>query len=165
MKASACFLLFALICLQTAAQPGKYAGSMKKLLNKTFTDDRKIPGLTSWKFQEGSLLTNVNDPEVMTANVFKKGTTLIVIFSDKEDTSSAEYIIVDVLEVKNVLSSQTIRTGTCSEGPNEAVDIVALIKKEKKDTSKAIKAWRLNRDKKRIELVSAKLVKCMNEVD
>lgn len=159
------FIVFLLSCTIISAQPGKYSGSMKRFINKTYTDERNIPGLTGWKFQEGSLITRVDDPETMTADVYKKGTTYIVVFGYKEDTADTKFVIVDVLEVKNVLSTQTIRTGTCSDGPNETIDVAALIKKENKEYSKAIKAWRLNRDKKRIELIPAKAVKCMNEVD
>jgi hypothetical protein len=138
---------------------------MKKMINKTYTDEKHINGLAGWTFQEGSLITPVDDPEAMTADVFKKGTTYIVLFSIKEDTADTKFTIADVLEVKNVLSSQHIRTGTCNEGANEAIDIVALIKKENTGSSKALKAWRLNRDKRRVELANPKLVKCMNEVD
>jgi hypothetical protein len=122
--------------------------------------------LAGWKYLEGSMITRVNDPELMIAGVFKKGTTFIVLFSIKEDTADTNFTVADVLEVKNVLLSQTIHTGTCYEGENERMDIVALTKSERnKAFSKAVKAWRLNRDKRRIELISHRLVKCMNEVD
>jgi hypothetical protein len=135
------------------------------MLNRTYTGEKNIRSQTGWTFQEGSKITPVDDPETMTADVFKKGTTNIVLFSIKEDTSETKFTIADVIEVKNVLSSQDIRTGLCSEGANEAIDIVALIKKENTEFSKVIKAWRLNSDKRRVELISPKLVKCMNEVD
>jgi hypothetical protein len=145
---------------------GRYAGTMKKMLGKTYSDIKHINGLTGWQYREGSLLTSIDDTEVMTADVFKKGTTYIVLFSIKEDTADTKFMIADVIEVKNVLSTQHIRTGMCSEGANEAIDIVALVKKENNiEFSRAIKAWRLNRDKRRAELISPKLVKCMNEVD
>jgi hypothetical protein len=102
---------------------------------------------------------------MMTADVFKKGTTYIVLFSIKEDTADTKLTIADLLEVKNVLSTRHIRTGTCTDGANELIDIVALIKNENTESSKAIKAWRLNRDKRRIEIASPKLIKCMNDVD
>ena len=158
-------LLFSFQTMLVNAQPGNYAGSMKKMLNKNYTDEKHISGLAGWKFQEGSLITPADNPETMTANVFKKGTTYIVLFSIKEDTTDSKFTIVDVLEIKNVLPSQHIRTGTCTDGANELIDIVALIKKENTESSKAIKAWRLNRDKRRIEFASPKLIKCMNEVD
>jgi hypothetical protein len=158
-----CFCLIAATVV--VAQPGKYAGAMKKLIGKTYTDEKHITGLAGWKFQEGSMITPVDDPEVMTADVFKKGTTYVVLFSIKEDTADAKFTIADAIEIKNVLSSQRIRTGMCNEGANEAADIVALIKKENTEFSKAIKAWRLNRDKRRAEAISPMLIKCMNEVD
>ncbi|MGH2552337.1 MAG: hypothetical protein ACRDEB_01405 [Chitinophagaceae bacterium] len=161
------FYLFSIITdLSAYAQPGKYAGSKKSLIGKTYTESRNIPGLSGWKFQQGSMITDVNDPELMTADVFKKGNTFIVLFSIKEDTAKSNFMIADVIEVKNVLSSQHIMTGTCTEGSNEAMDVVALTKNEtNKEYSKAIKAWRLNRDKRKAELISPKLVKCMNEGD
>jgi len=158
-------IVFCLLSNPALAQ-GKYAGTKKSFIGKKFLNSRNIPGLTGWQFREGSLLTAIDDAEVMTADVFKKGTTYIVLFSIKEDTADAKFTIADVIEVKNVLSSQHIRTGMCSEGANEAVDIVALAKKQNNvEFSRAIKAWRLNRDKRRVELISPKLVKCMNEVD
>lgn len=159
-------LFFSVMVLSLSAQPGKYAGSKKWLIGKDYMDSHKIQGLAGWKFMEGSLITDVNDPGQMTADVFKKGSTYLVLFSVKEDTADEKFYIADVLEVRNVLSSQTIHTGTCSEGENEAMDIVALTKNQNNvEFSKAIKAWRLNRDKRRIEKADAKLVKCMNAVD
>lgn len=157
-------IFFCLLTSLTYGQ-GKYAGTKRSLIGKTFTDTRHMTFLTGWQYREGSLITAIDDVEVMTADVFKKGTTYIVLFNIKEDSSNTKFTIADVIEVKNVLPSQHIRTGLCSEGPNEAVDIVALVKKENTEYSKAIKAWRLNRDKRRVELANPKLVKCMNEVD
>ena len=165
MKTFALLTLLIIFFEKAEAQNGKYAGSMKRMLNITYTDEKHIPGLVPWTFQEGSMITPVDNPETMTANVFKKGTTYIVLFSIKEDTADNEFTIADVLEIKNVLPSQHIRTGTCTDGANELIDIVALIKKENTESSKAIKAWRLNRDKRRIEFASPKLIKCMNAVD
>jgi len=88
-----------------------------------------------------------------------------VLFSIKEDTADTAFTIADIIEVRNVLISQHIRTGMCSEGVNKAIDIVALVKNENREYSRAIKAWGLNRDKRRAELINPKLVKCMNEVD
>jgi hypothetical protein len=165
MKHFCCLLLFAAFTNFGYAQ-GKYAGSKKSLIGKTYTDSHTIPGLAGWKYMEGSMITRVNDPELMTAGVFKKGTTFIVLFSIKEDTADTNFIIADVVEVKKVLSSQTIHTGTCYEGENERMDIAALTRNEtNKESSKAVKAWRLNRDKRRIEIISPRLVKCMNAVD
>lgn len=158
-------VIFFFLSNSVAMTQGQYAGTKKSLIGKTYTDSRNIPGLSGWQFREGSLLTAVDDSEVITADVFKKGTTYIVLFSIKEDTADKKFTIADVLEVKNVLSSQHIRTGTCQEGDSEGgLDIVALVKKQYTvEYSKAIKAWRFNRDKRRIQWINSKLVKCMNE--
>ena len=147
------------------AQPGKYAGTKKSLIGKQYADNRNIPGLKGWQYRGGSLLTAVDDLEVMTADVFKNSTTYLVLFSIKEDSADTKFTIADVIEIKNIPSSQHIRTGLCLEGANEAADIVALVRKENTEFSRAIKAWRLNRDKRRVQSVNPKLVKCMNEVD
>ena len=153
-------------CSAAIAQPGKYAGTMKSFIGKTFTDAGKINSLKGWKFMEGSLLTNIDDPEVIIADVYRKGTTVIAIFSMKEDSADVKYTIADVLEVKNVPASQHIKTGLCREGENESTEIVALTKAEtNKETSKAIKAWRFNRDKHELERMSIQRVSCINEVD
>ena len=150
MKLIFCLGIFFLgLIFSGNAQPGKYAGSKKWLIGKDYVDSHKISGLAGWKFMEGSLITDINDPGQMTADVFKKSSTYLVLFSVKEDTADEKFYIADVLEVRNVLTSQTIHTGTCSEGANETIDIVALTKNQNNvEFSKAIKAWRLNRDKR-----------------
>ena len=162
LKLFACITWLALQ-LTADAQPGKYAGSKKSLVGKTYTDSRKIPGLTGWQFREGSMISGIDDPELVTVDVFKKGTTWLIIFSMKEDTADTAFTIQDVVEVKGVLSTQHIRTGTCQEGANESGEIVALVKQQNTDYSKAIKAWQYSRDKRRVRVMNSKLVKCMNE--
>ena len=161
------FILVLMMYYETLqAQPGKYAGTKKSLIGKTFTDSRVIPGLSGWQFKEGSLLSAIDDTEVIIADVFKKGTTFIVLFSIKEDTADEKYTIVDLLEVKNVALTQHVRTGLCRQGENENTEIVALTKAEVTvEASKAIKAWRFNRDKRRLESQSIKNVSCLNAVD
>lgn len=158
------FLLF-IPSMMISAQSGKYAGTKKSLIGKTFTDSRKIPGLAGWQYKGGSLITEVNDPESITSTIYKKSTTYIVVFAHTDDTAAnAIYTIMDVLEVKNVLSTQHIMTGSCMDGANEAIDVTALTKIQYQvEFSKAIKAWRFNRDKRRLEAADARRVKCMNE--
>lgn len=163
MKIFLSLLLLVFVCNNNLLAQGKYAGTKKSLIGKAYSDSRNIPGLTGWQFSEGSLLTAIDDLEVITADVFKKGTTYIVLFSIKEDTADVNYTIADIIEIKNILKSQHIQTGLCREGENESVEIVALAKQETSDFSKAIKAWCLNRDKRRVEGMNSKLVKCMNE--
>lgn len=166
MKRLFLLLLIVSVMFTANAQYGKFAGSMKGFIGKTFTDANKINGLSGWKFQEGSMLSKFDDQQVITAGVYKKGSTYIVLFSGKDDTASVQYSILDVLEVKNVASNQHIKTGLCSQGGNETVEIVALTKKETNtESSKAIKAWFFNMHKLHLESQSIKGVTCLNEVD
>ncbi len=164
MKKYITVLFVLLLTAGASAQTGKYAGSQKTLIGKTYTDVANIPGLSGWEFREGSLLTGLDDTEVITASILKKGTTYILLFSIKADPASKEIMIADLVELKDIPSSQHVRTGSCREGANEAVNIVALVKEENTEFSSAIKAWRFNMDKRRIETMSPALVKCMNEV-
>ncbi len=166
MKRVSPFFILFFLGTTVLAQPGKYAGTKKALIGKTFTDSRAIPGLSGWQFREGSLLSAIDDTEVITADVFKKGTTFIVLFSIKEDTANKKYTIADLLEVKNVARTQHVKTGLCRLGENENTEIVALTKAEVAvEASLAIKAWRFNRDKRRLESQSIKDVSCLNAVD
>ena len=125
------FLLLLLLQNISFAQ-GKYAGTMKKLIGKTYADEKHISGFAGWKFMEGSLITDVNDVVSMTADIFKKGTTYIVFFSIKEDTADVNYTIAEIIEIKNVPKTQHIRTGICREGENESIEIVAFEPRQKK---------------------------------
>jgi len=88
------------------AQPHN-AGSKKSLIGKTYTGSHTIPGLAGWKYMEGSMITRVNDTELMTADEFKIGTTRIVLFSIKEDKADSNFTVADVLEVKYVVCCGT----------------------------------------------------------
>ena len=57
----------------TTFSQGKFAGSMQSLIGTSYTDNRNIPGLKGWQFNEGSLLSNINDPEWIMVDVYKKG--------------------------------------------------------------------------------------------
>jgi hypothetical protein len=152
------------ICLGVTTQAqGKYAGSMKGLLNKTYTDIRNFPPLKSWTFVQGSLLTPVDDPESIIAHVFKKGTTWIVVVGLMEDTSATKYTVVELLEIKNIAKPRIVRIASCKEGENENLEIIGLIKPASKEYEPVIKAWRFNRDKRRIEIKSIRNTSCLNE--
>lgn len=74
-----------------------------------------------------------------------------------------EYKIIDVVEVKNVLTTQEIKTGICRLSKKDNSFVVALVKPRNIQYNKAIKAWRLNRDKRRVEIVPAATVDCLQE--
>lgn len=148
---------------QLLAQTGKYAGAMKKLIGKSYTDSRKIKDLSGWQFREGSVITPIHNVEMITVDVFQKGPTYVVFFSVNEDTATNKYLILDAIEIKNVLKSQQIKTAVCRDNLEENVEIVGVVKPGKTEFSKVIKAWRFSRDKRRVEIKSIKNVDCLNE--
>lgn len=158
--------LFIGLALFTEAQPGKYAGSKKSLLNKFFHDSKHIDGLKGWQFREGSVVNNINDPDLFTVDVFQKGNSFVILFSVKEDAQDStdkDFQVADVVEIKNLPASQEVKTAVCREYRSENPRIAAVVTKQKKEYMRAIKAWRLNLDKRRIEAVAASTVDCLNE--
>ena len=146
------------------AQPGKYAGSMKNLIGKVYTDSRNITSLKGWQPREGSVLNPLTDPEMILSDVFQKGTTYIVFFSIKEDTASVENKIFDVIEIKGVAKGWTIKTALCRQNKIDNVYIFAWLKEASTEYLKTIKkAWRFNPDKRRIEPLPVKGIDCINE--
>jgi hypothetical protein len=165
MRINIILILSLILVTATASSQGKYAGTKKSLIGKTFTDSRKLTALKGWQFREGSVITPVDDPEMMTMDVFQKGTTCIVIAGYKEDTAMTEFTIADVIEVKNVLKGWQIRAAFCRRDQMENVEIVAHVKSSttQEFLKPAKQAWRFNRDKKRFEGQSVKAIDCINE--
>ncbi len=157
------FFTLIVLCgvLSTHGQAGKYAGSQKEMIGKIYTRD--MPGIEDWEALGGSVMSNLDEPEIFLVDIFKKGTTRLIMFTVQEDTAVQEYKIVDVVEVKGVLTTQEIKTGICREDKNDNSFIVALVQPRNIQYNKAIKAWRLNRDKRRVEVVTTAKVDCLQE--
>lgn len=163
MKPIYLILAFQLILTGLFAQPGKYAGTKKSLVGKKFTDSRNITGLQGWQFHEGGVVNPLTDPEMITVNVFKKGSTVIVLYSIKEDTLSDEYRIADVLEIKGVTKGWEIRSSFCRRNGTEDTYITVWGRQTQNEFMKLIKkAWRFNPDKRRIEAIPVKGIDCEN---
>lgn len=163
MKNYLLVLIFLLCGCVVMAQPGKYAGTKKSLIGKKYTDSHSIKGLQGWTFREGNVLNPLTDPEMITVDVFQKGTTYIVMFSIKEDTASDIFLIVDVMEVKGVAKGWQIMSGMCRQNQQENTYIVAWLKEATTEYLKTIKkAWKFNPDKRRIEVIPVKGVDCVN---
>ena len=140
---------------------GQYAGSMKTMVNQTYRNSRTIPALEGFDFQEGSLVTSVNDSEAMLVDLFNKGNTAIVFFSVMEDTAAHKYTIMDVVEVKNIQPGWEVRTGFCRQRGVGSADIVAVVKTANVAYLKTVReAWRFSRDKRKFYPVNAKEVDC-----
>lgn len=148
-----------------AAQSGKYAGTKKSLIGKEFTQADSLPALNGWKHMEGTVM-NVNvmtDPELHMVDVFKKGTTWLIIFSVREDTAVEKNVVSDVVEVTGVLKGWSVHTGSCSQNNNANSYIVALGKDTTDEYMKVIKkAWQFDPDKRRVIILPVKGIKCEN---
>lgn len=147
------------------AQPGKYAESeFKKLINTSFTDEKSIAGLEGYQLQEWILLNRVDDPERLFLNVYVKETSRIILFSALTDTAKNIFEILDVVQLKNVNPGLEFKAVTCRRNKSESAEIVALVAPgERKYFTNVKKAWRFNRDKRRIEIISIKGIDCLNE--
>jgi hypothetical protein len=140
---------------------GQFAGSMKTMVNQTYRNSRTIPDLEGFDFQEGSLVSSMNDSEAMLVDVFNKDNMAIVFFSVMEDTTSHKYTIMDVVEVKNIQPGWEVRTGFCRQRGVSSADIVAVVKTSNQEYLKTVReAWRFNRAKRRFFPVNAKEVDC-----
>jgi hypothetical protein len=156
-------LILLLFPLVSMAQPGKYAGTKKALIGTTYTEVPKIPGLKGWQFLEGSLVNLITDPELISVEVFQKGTDRIIIGSVMEDTATGIYKIVDVIEVKGMTKGWSIRTGNCRQDQQANTYIIAWGKDSKSEFMNLIKkAWKFNPDKRRFEAIPVKGIDCEN---
>ena len=159
------FTVILLACAATIlqAQPGKYAGKQIGLINTVYSDSRNIPGLSGWTFQEGSLLSALDDTMTILVDVYKKGSNLLVFFSTK-DSGAVEYTIADLLEIPPLTKGYMVKTSFCRQNEVEDPLIVALVKFAKTEYLKGIKkAWRFNRETKIIEQVPVSAISCLNE--
>ncbi|MBA4053742.1 MAG: hypothetical protein C0490_03435 [Marivirga sp.] len=159
------FTVILFITVFPAAGQGNYAGGSKKLVGTIFKDKKDIPGLENYEFREGSLISAIDDPVAITVDVYQNGTTGIVFFSIMEDAGSGEYLIADVLEVKNIQSGWQMRTTFCRQNAIENPELVALVKSSTtEEFLKPVKqAWRFSRDKRRFEVISVKGIDCIGE--
>lgn len=137
--------------------------NFKALIGTQYKTESEIDILKGFTPRGGSVITDINDPEILSGSWFVKGSTAIVFFERIDDTNNRE--ILDVLEIKNVKSTQEIIMGLCSSGANESTEIFALVTSKNEERLKAIKAWRFNRDKGRIETLTATNVTCLGVVD
>ena len=145
------------------AQTGKYAGTKKSLIGKVFTDSRNLTALKGWTFMEGGLANSLNDPERITSDVFKKGTTFVVLFSIMEDTASDKHTVIDVVEITGVLKGWSVRSSFCRQNEQENNYIIAWGKENTGQYMKLIKkAWKFDPDKRRIILIPVKGIDCEN---
>ncbi len=165
MHRANCLVICLFLCNMLFSQ-GRYTTSYKKLIGTSFTDDHHIKGLAGYSYREGTMLGTINDPVLFYLNVYWKGQNAVVIFSQQEDTAKRVFAILDVIELKNIPKGFDIKTVGCQYGDTEGDILVALVKPGKGEYVSLVKqAWFCNRDRIRVEAVSASRVKCLNEGD
>lgn len=154
-------VLSLLLCTIISYGQGQFAGSMKAMVNQTYRNSRTIPDLAGFDFQEGSLVSGINDREAMLIDVFNKGNTSIIFFSVMEDTTAHKYTIMDVVEVKNIQPGWEVRTGFCRQRGVSSADIVAVVKTSNQEYLKTVReAYRFNRTTRKFLPLNAKEVDC-----
>ena len=155
-------LLFFLLSTTVMAQ-GKYAGTKKSLIGKVYTDSRNLTALKGWEFMEGGLANSLDDPERIMSEVFKKGTTYVVLFSIMEDTASGKFKVMEVVEITGVLKGWTVRGSFCRQNEQENNYIIAWGKENTGQYMKLIKkAWKFDPDRRRINAIPVKGIDCEN---
>ncbi len=153
-----CVLLSEIVVAQ-----GKYAGTKKSLIGKVYTDSRNLFALKGWTYMEGGLANSLNDPERIMSDVFKKGTTYIVLFSIMEDTASDKFKVIDVVEIIGVTKGWTVRSSFCRENKQENNYIIVWGKENTGQYMKLIKkAWKFDPDRRRINVIPVKGIDCEN---
>lgn len=160
-----------MLCLFSIAQ-GKYAGAQSNLIGTKYVDSRHIPKLKGWEFREGSLVTGIDDPTVITVDVWKKGRVWITFFSVKDDSyrmkgdsTGNPFTIVDVIEIKTLPPGYKIVTGLCRVNEEADPTVVSTVKwvPEKEFLKPVKQAWKFDRDKLRILAIPTKNVDCISE--
>ena len=160
MRRIAATLILLVICYGLSAQAGIYAGSYKKWVKKEVEVHKEAVFFKG--HQLGANLTVLEDVELdYFISVYEKGTTsIILLVTRKKD--ALNYIIQDVIEVKNVRSIDNIQTGSCSLKESYDARIVVL---EKNIKGKPVntKAWRVDLDKVRFYTISPRGINCLVE--
>ena len=66
------FLLFFLFDTASTGQ-GKYAGTKKSLIGKSYAESRNLTNLKGWTWLKSGLSTSLDDPERIMPDIFKMG--------------------------------------------------------------------------------------------
>ena len=147
------------ITLQSALAQGNFASATwKAVIGKSCKDEKEFPQLKEFTSLGGTLLSDIADEEKKSVVLFAKGTTIIVLFELMVDN---KITILDVVEITNVLKTQEVKVGTCRDGENDMVGLVALVNQSKEERWKAVKAWYYNMDKIKVEAWPHARVTCL----
>jgi hypothetical protein len=147
------------------AQPGKFAGSKKHLIDVSFLDNDLDHKLKGWTYRGG---TSLNDSVgrsgfEISIILYQKAKSQLAVLTGRE-TNSTRSIIYDVIETTNIPKNYDLNVATCRKNKKNNIEIIALVKMTNTNYFSQIhKAWRCNRDKMRFEFLDKKGVDCLNE--
>ena len=160
-------LIYLILLIGTVinAQPGKFAGSKKHLIDVSFLDNNLDHKLKGWTYRGGTSLNDSTDKSGFEISIilYQKGKSQLAVLTGRE-TNSTRSIVYDVIETTNVPKNYEINVATCRKNKKTNVEIIALVKMTNTTYfSQVSKAWRCNRDKMRFEYLGKKNIDCLNE--
>ncbi len=122
-------LVFLLIISKSFCQ-GKYAAEFSTLLQKKYVSEKELIELKNFRYQQGKVLGDINTNGLFSSSieVFKKGSTAIVILTKLTNPETKTKTVIEVLKLSKILNSQEVRISSCSRKnayPEE--EIVAVI--------------------------------------
>ncbi len=155
--------ILTILCVITSCQAQENAGlsEIQSLKGKLYSSDSLPALLKKYQFTESSQVSPIDDPEQFTVFVYRLQNDYLVLFTLRE-TDGKEWI-QDVLSITGVKQTEQVKTVLCWEGAVNNVELIALINPGREQHSKAIRAWRFNRDKRKFEVHAAENVSCLNE--
>lgn len=158
-------LLLCFVCISVPVlifAQGKFAGGYGSLIGKNYKDEKELTILYGFTSRGGTLLSDTDDPVSLSASWYSKGNLIVALFEQKDGDKGS--FILDVLEIRNVLTNQTLSIGDCKDGENVSTGFVALVNETKEERFKAVRAWFFNRDKIRLESWNPSRVTCIGMV-
>ena len=80
------------------------------------------------------------------------------------NNNHVRYKILDVVAIGSIPASQSIVVSGCRIKKKRDSNIIAVVKPEDKEYyTKVVRAWKVNRSTRKIELMSIKDIDCVNE--
>ncbi len=156
-------ILLFLITNSVFAQ-GRWAADFKSLIGQTYTNESGIKALKNFRYEQGTVVGEAIEGKFFsTIDVYRKGSTAIILLSKKIKANADEYRIIDVLKISSIPKNDEVRTTDCSRKqayPDET--IVAIVFSGPNRQVKLVKEAYALKDI-RFEKITTKGITCINE--
>lgn len=159
-------MLFIMLFFQMSFAQGKLAAEFKDIIGFKFISEKHIPQLENYRYIGGSIISDLEflDSFFLSLEVFRNGTTAIVLLCKQIDKTNNQKRIIEVLKIIDVPANYEIRISSCTSiNINPDAKIVAVYYIGRKKNVKLIKEAFVLKDI-RFEKMNAKSVKCINEI-